>query len=210
MVSMYARWLTPHPSTKSRWSVGYSDASAHRIISDLSAFIGHRDPATHRILAAGDLNMFYGATGGTLSLPARDRTVWERMQALGMEFLGPQVPHGRPRVADDEPSSACPWPAASARPVAACTAIADRPVRVGWARPAAHRRAVSGHRCLPARGREPVPRGTRALTRWCVARGGGAARGAGWPGARAHAASPVRAAPDRRQADPRPRAVPVR
>ena len=74
VVSMYARWLTPHPSTKSRWSVGCSDASAHRIISDLSAFIGHSNPTTHRILAAGDLNMFYGATGGTLSLPARDRT----------------------------------------------------------------------------------------------------------------------------------------
>ena len=39
-VSMYARWLRLHPSTKSSWSVGYSDASAHRIISDLSAFIG--------------------------------------------------------------------------------------------------------------------------------------------------------------------------
>ena len=52
--------------------------------------------------------------------------------------------------------------------------------------------------------------GGGALTRWCVARGGGAARGAGWPGARAHGASPVRAAPDRRPADPRPRAVPVR
>ena len=38
-------------------------------MSDLSAFIGHRDPATHRILAAGDLNLYYGATGGTLSLP---------------------------------------------------------------------------------------------------------------------------------------------
>ena len=95
VVSMYARWLTPHPSTKSRWKVGYSDASAHRIMSDLSAFIGHRDPATHRILATGDLNMCYGSTGGTLSLPARDRTVWERMQALGLEFLGPQAPHGR-------------------------------------------------------------------------------------------------------------------
>ena len=49
-----------------------------------------------------------------------------------------------------------------------------------------------------------------ALTRWCVARGGGAARGAGGPGARAHGASPVRAAPDRRPAGPRPRGVPVR
>ena len=95
-VSMYARWIKPHPSTKSSWGeVGYSDASAHRIISDLSAFIGHRDPAKHRILAAGDLNMFYGATGWKLSLPERERTVWDRMQALGLEFLGPQSPHGR-------------------------------------------------------------------------------------------------------------------
>ena len=94
-VSMYARWLRPHPSTKSSWGVGYSDASAHRIISDLSAFIGHSDPTKHRILAAGDLNMFYGAIGSRLSLPERDRTVWDRMQALGLEFLGPQAPHGR-------------------------------------------------------------------------------------------------------------------
>ena len=94
-VSMYARWMKPHPSTHSSWSVGCADMSAHRIISDLSAFIGHTDPKKHRILAAGDLNMFYGATGSTLSLPARDRTVWGRMQALGLEFLGPQSPHGR-------------------------------------------------------------------------------------------------------------------
>ena len=80
-VSMYARWLKPHPSTESSWSVGYSDASAHRIISDLSAFIGDTDPTTHRILAAGDLNMFYGATGSRLSLPERERTVWNRMKA---------------------------------------------------------------------------------------------------------------------------------
>ena len=95
VVSMYARWLKPHPSTKSRWSVGCSDASAHRIISDLSAFIGHSNPTKHRILAAGDLNMFYGATGRKLSLPERDRTVWARMQALGLEFLWPQALHGR-------------------------------------------------------------------------------------------------------------------
>ena len=61
-VSMYARWIRPHPSTKSGWRVGYQDGSAHRIISDLSAFIGSADPPTHRILAAGDLNMIYGAT----------------------------------------------------------------------------------------------------------------------------------------------------
>ena len=93
-VSMYARWLSPHPDAHSNWT--YQDASAHRIISDLSAFIGSTDPATHRILAAGDLNMIYGATeDNRLALPERDRTVTDRMAALGMEFLGPQYPDGR-------------------------------------------------------------------------------------------------------------------
>ena len=92
-ISMYAGWLAPHPSTRSSWI--YSDASAHRILSDLSAFIGHRDPGKHRILAAGDLNMIYGATGWQLSLPERERTFWDRMGALGLEFLGPQTPYGR-------------------------------------------------------------------------------------------------------------------
>ena len=94
-VSMYACWMKPHPSTGSPWKVGASDVSAHRILSDLSAFIGHVDPSRHRILAAGDLNMFYGATGHRLSLPERERTVWDRMSALGLEFLGPQFPDGR-------------------------------------------------------------------------------------------------------------------
>ena len=92
-VSMYARWMKVHPSTASTWIA--SDVSAHRILSDLSAFIGHRDPGTHRLLAAGDLNMFYGATGHTLSLPERERSVWERAKSLGLEFLGPQLPDGR-------------------------------------------------------------------------------------------------------------------
>ena len=94
-VSMYARWMAPHPS-RNRPSWIYSDASVHRIISDLSAFIASTNPSTHRILAAGDLNMIYGATDDNpLALPARDRTVTDRMDALGMEFLGPQYPAGR-------------------------------------------------------------------------------------------------------------------
>ena len=56
-VSMYARWIGTHPSVKTAWSFGYADSSVHRIISDLSAFIGHENPQTHRILAAGDLNI---------------------------------------------------------------------------------------------------------------------------------------------------------
>ena len=94
-VSMYARWMLPHPSAGSAWRVGTSDVSAHRILSDLSAFIGHSDPTKHRILVAGDLNMFYGATDDTLSLPEREKTVWDRFAALGLEFLGPQSPRGR-------------------------------------------------------------------------------------------------------------------
>ena len=97
-VSMYARWIAPHVSTKGtrgRMSI-YQDGSAHRIISDLSAFIGSTNPASHRILAAGDLNMIYGATDDSLlALPARDRTVTDRMDALGLEFLGPRYPAGR-------------------------------------------------------------------------------------------------------------------
>ncbi len=96
VLSMYARWIRPHPSTRSTWSVGFPDGSAHRIISDLSAFIGSTDPGTHRILAAGDLNTIYGATDNNrLALPARDRTITDRMDALGLEFLGPRYPAGR-------------------------------------------------------------------------------------------------------------------
>ncbi|MCY4102961.1 MAG: hypothetical protein OXG55_06845 [bacterium] len=93
-VSMYARWLRPHETTKSKWSVGMPDGSAHRILSDLSAFIGDFDPGTHRILAAGDLNMDYKPAAAD-PLTARERTVFDRMTALGLEFLGPQHPNGR-------------------------------------------------------------------------------------------------------------------
>ena len=98
MTRRRSRWSTCRPPLAHRAESAHqrrSDASAHRIISDLSAFIGHSNPTKHRILTAGDLNMFYGATGSRLSLPERERTVWDRMQALGLEFLGPQAPHGR-------------------------------------------------------------------------------------------------------------------
>ncbi len=100
-VSMYGRWLSPHPSAKSSWI--YSDASAHRIISDLSAFIGFVYPYRHRILAAGDLNILHGyGLGGSPYWAARDRSVFDRMESLKLSFVGPQAPHGR---------QADPWPA---------------------------------------------------------------------------------------------------
>ena len=97
VVSMYARWIRPHPSTKSKWRVGYADGSAHRIISDLSAFIGNVDPSTHRILAGGDLNTIYGAKDDYDQnwTTARDDSIWNRMSGLGLEYLGPKHPNGR-------------------------------------------------------------------------------------------------------------------
>ena len=89
-VSMYARWYEPKPTDGTGWI--YSDASAHRIISDLTVFIG----PTHRVIAAGDLNNIYGATeDNRLVWYERDRTVFDRMAALGLEFMGPQSPDGR-------------------------------------------------------------------------------------------------------------------
>ncbi len=96
--SIYARWMKPHPTTNSKWS-GYQDGSAHGAITDLSAFIGHKNPATHRILAAGDFNTIRGATeDNRLALPARDSTIFDRMDALGLELKGPQHPDGRQAV----------------------------------------------------------------------------------------------------------------
>ncbi len=94
-VSMYAAWIRAHPSTGKNPGIA-SDVSAHRILSDLSTFIDYEDASRHRILAAGDLNMFHGATGRSLSWVDRERTVWDRFESLGLEFLGPRTPNGRP------------------------------------------------------------------------------------------------------------------
>ena len=53
---MYAPWEEPHDSVE-RPRI-YADASVHRVISDLSVFIGQAD--SHRIIAAGDLNILHG------------------------------------------------------------------------------------------------------------------------------------------------------
>ena len=95
-ISMYGRWMKSHPSVKPAWSFGYSDASVHRIISDIAAFIGHENPRTHRILASGDLNIAHGyGDSGAPYWEARYRSVFERLAAIGLEFIGPQAPNGR-------------------------------------------------------------------------------------------------------------------
>lgn len=98
VVSMYSLWGRPHGDTGSSWII--SDASAHRVVSDLSVFIGRE--ADHRIVAAGDLNILHGhGEYGSPYWAGRYGTVFARMEALGLPFVGPQAPNGR---------QADPWP----------------------------------------------------------------------------------------------------
>ena len=94
-VSMYARWLGYHPWTRGT-SRHISDNSMHRIISDFSIFIRHAKPRNHRILLAGDMNAFYGEKFEKGDgKPYREVSAFERLDRLGMQFLGPQFPDGR-------------------------------------------------------------------------------------------------------------------
>lgn len=98
VASMYAPWEKAHATTGSRWI--YADGSVHRLISDLSSLIGQQ--TGHRIVAAGDLNILYGyGEHGSAYWGSRYATVFDRMQALGLSFVGPQAPAGR---------RADPWP----------------------------------------------------------------------------------------------------
>jgi exonuclease III len=98
--SVYAPWETDPLKKRGR---DYSDASAHRILSDLSALMYSPD---HQLIIAGDWNILFGY--GELSSRKhqayfRDRykTVFDRADALGLKFVGPQYPNGR---------QADPWP----------------------------------------------------------------------------------------------------
>lgn len=98
VASVYAPWEKAHSTTESGWI--FADASAHRLISDLSVFVGRQ--AGHRVLVAGDLNTLYGyGENGSPYWASRHATVFDRMSALGLSFVGPQAPAGR---------RADPWP----------------------------------------------------------------------------------------------------
>ena len=104
--SMFARWLYLHPQAErspsrqgGRNIYAYADGSAHRILSDLSAFIAHTGLSSHRLLAAGDLNTIYRpADDSQMENPVRSRTIFDRLQALGLELLGPQWPDAERRA----------------------------------------------------------------------------------------------------------------
>jgi len=91
-ISMYSRWEVPHASAGKNWI--YADASVHRLISDLSVFIGK--VKGHRIVAAGDLNILHGyGEHGSRYWGSRYQTVFDRFAAIGLRFVGPQWPNGR-------------------------------------------------------------------------------------------------------------------
>lgn len=91
VVSMYGAWESPVAEAGSSWI--YADASVHRLISDLSALIGRQKG--HRIIAAGDLNILRGyGEDGSPYWRDRYQTVFDRMEALGLPFVGPALPDG--------------------------------------------------------------------------------------------------------------------
>ena len=98
VVSICAAYDKPHRSTgRMAWNI--TDASVHRVISDLSLLVGRQ--RGHRIVAAGDLTVLYGY-GENDYWKRRYDTAFDRMEAIGLPLVGPQHPGGR---------QAEPWPA---------------------------------------------------------------------------------------------------
>ncbi len=95
LVSLYGSW---EAARKGNWI--FADASVHRLVSDLSYFVGGQHG--HRIIAAGDLNILHGyGESGSAYWGERYATIFKRMAAIGIPFVGPQHPNG---------SQAMPWP----------------------------------------------------------------------------------------------------
>ncbi len=98
LASIYSVWESPHQSKEGSWI--FADASAHRLISDLSALVERQKG--HRIIAAGDLNCLFGhGEHGSSYWRARYQTIFDRCSAIGLAFVGPRAPRGR---------QASPWP----------------------------------------------------------------------------------------------------
>ena len=95
-VSMYGRWFSPHPSVGAIVDLCRRLRAPHHF-RHFGTFIGSDKSAeTHRIVAAGDLNLTYGyGHGDGPYWDARYRNLFERMDAIGLEFMGPQRPNGR-------------------------------------------------------------------------------------------------------------------
>lgn len=95
VASMYGVWEN---RVEGSWIT--ADGTVHRIISDLAWFIGRQHG--HRIIAGGDLNIYHGyGDSSSAYWKGRYDSVFDRMAAIGLPFVGPQHPDGR---------QADPWP----------------------------------------------------------------------------------------------------
>lgn len=135
VASAYGTWESPAVDD----GLIFSDASAHRLLSDLAQLVTSRDG--HRLLVAGDWNMLYGYSENADAYWAgRQQSVFDRAAAMGLAFMGPQAPDGRqadpwpeqlPRASRNVPTfhDDTQTPATATRQldyVLASTAIADR------------------------------------------------------------------------------------
>jgi exonuclease III len=95
-VSVYAPWERPVGRDEPVWA----DGSAHRLLSDLTPLLW--DQRRHPVIIAGDWNILFGyGERGDPHFRNRYQTVFDRVDALGLQFVGPQHPDGR---------QAHPWP----------------------------------------------------------------------------------------------------
>ena len=71
------------------------DPSLHHVVSDTSLLMGRQNG--HRIIAAGDLAIIYGY-GKNDYWRQREYTVFDRMDAIGIELIGRWYPNVRKAV----------------------------------------------------------------------------------------------------------------
>ena len=97
LASVYAQWEGPSSGGPGI----FSDASMHRILSDLSPLLSWRDLP---IIVAGDFNNVLGANDDSYGAKwtARSDGVFSRMGDLGLRLAGPQAPNGN--LADPRPA----------------------------------------------------------------------------------------------------------
>lgn len=90
VVSMYGAWEQEIDGGRTI----YADAAAHRLLSDLAGNV--TSSQSHRIIAAGDLNILhrYGENRSRY-WAARYASVFDRAEAMVLQFVGPQAPNGR-------------------------------------------------------------------------------------------------------------------
>ena len=93
---VYSPW--ERPSAKN--SPIFADTSAHRILSDLAQFMSGTKKTP--LMVAGDFNILRGyGEGGSGHWKRRYASVFDRAEAIGLHFVGPEFPNG---------VQADPWP----------------------------------------------------------------------------------------------------